>query len=157
MKHLFNILLAAALFAAAATSATAQQYGQIGSWGNGLTTTIVGGMASNVNATITATKWDEFNLSIRFKLDGAGTDAITLRWSMSPDGTATNRTTLKNGDTHGWFSIGAANGTTAVVFNTNITMHSHGYFHIDYITNGVAAQAITNLYIRAYGKPKRQG
>ncbi len=54
----------------------------------------------------------------------------------------------------GWFSIPLTNNTTRVVWGTNITMNSAGYWRLNWLTN-TAVQHMTNVSIRAYVKPFR--
>lgn len=153
MKRLKNILMAGLVALVTVVTASAQQYGVIGTIAGGGTYNGPASGTTNINGTITATKWAEFALAIDFALVGAGSTALDIAWTTSVDGT--NWATTKDPYRAGWFSI-TPNGTSAVSWNTNITMNSVGYWKMTWITNG-SASAITNLSIRAIGKPKRQG
>lgn len=157
LKSLACGLLALTLLLACSLPATAQQYQVLstiaagGTYQIGPTNSLT---TSNINGVVSATKWDEFLLAINFKLNGAGTTPINFTWQRSADGTSYG-TTL--GDGQGSFTITPA-GTTQVNFLTNITMGSAGYWRLSYITNASGAnEAITNLVIKAWQKPKRQG
>lgn len=151
MKHILTLILSLAC----AVSAFAQQYAYTAlNTATGTASTIPASAATNIAATFTATKHDEFVLAVSFKLMGAGTSTLDFQWDYSPDGTAW--TSVKNGNTHGWFAGPAGNGTSTVYWNTNIPIASHGYYRINYITNG-SASVVTNLNLRAYVKPRING
>lgn len=151
MKHIYTLILVLGL----AASAFAQQYSytQLNT-ATGTNSTIPASSQTNIAAVFTATKHDEFVLSVSFKLMGAGTSTLDFQWDYSADGT--NWTSVKNGNSNGWFAGPAANGTTQVNWNTNINLATFGYYRINYITNG-SASVCTNLSLRAYVKPRING
>jgi len=157
MKKLIalSVVIAAGLLLLCIPPAGAQQYSYTAlNTSTDTNSTIPASSQTNIAAMFGATKYDEFVLSCSFKLMGAGTSALTFQWDMSPDGTAW--TSVKNGDTHGWFTGPSANGTTTVYWNTNIPVHSMGFYRLNYITNG-SATVVTNLDLRCYVKPRRNG
>lgn len=155
MKTYLKSILGLVLLTLGLFAASAQQYSYTAlNTATGTESTIPASAATNINATFTATKYDEFVLSCSFKLMGAGTSSLDFVWQYSPDGTAW--TSVKNGDSHGWFVGPSGNGTSTVYWNTNITLKTHGYYRISYITNGSAA-VVTNLNLRAYVKPRTRG
>lgn len=155
MKTIFKkITFIPALIFAGMLTAPAQQYGLLSTIANGSTYIAGASAATNIAGTVTCARWDEFDLEVSFKMMAAGTSNIDLAWSTSNNGTT--YATVKDQSAAGWFTMCIGDGTTLVSWRTNITMHSAGYWKLDYLTNGNTA-VITNLTIKAYGKPKRQG
>lgn len=152
MKKTFTLL---GLLLGLALTSQAQQYTYTAlNTATDTNSTIPASAATNIQATFTCTRYDEFVLAVSFKLMGAGTSALTFQWDYSPDGTAW--TSVKDGHSHGWFTGPSANGTSTVYWNTNVPINSFGYYRINYITNG-SASVVTNLDLRAYVKPRRNG
>jgi len=144
----------AAAVALVAGPGQAQQFQLLSTIAGGSTYNIAGSTASNFAAAVTCTKWAEFDLEISFKMVAAGLSNIDLAWSTSDNGTT--YATTKNQNAAGWFTAAVGNGTTTVLWRTNVTMNSAGYWRLDWLTNGDIV-ALTNLTIKAYAKPKRQG
>ncbi len=158
MKHLkllIGVLAVITLLALCSTPARAQQYSPTTLWSFAGTWTNVVGATTNLAAGVTLTKYDQFNLEFYFTGTNAAmttTLGYSVAWQTSDDGV--NWGTVDN-HSRGWFSIPTTNAITCV-WNTNITAGSYGYWRINYLTNS-AGQCITNLGVRAYVKPKRNG
>jgi hypothetical protein len=149
-----KLILGLGLFALC-SFAVAQQYDYVQiNTRTGTASTIPASAATNINAVIPCTKYTDFLLSVNFKAMAAHTSALDFRWELSPDGT--NWPAIATAGNSGWFGGPVGNGTTTVQWSTNVTMNSAGFFRISYITNGHAA-VVTNLDIKAYYKPKRNG
>lgn len=151
MKHLITLLLTLAC----TVPVFAQQYKYVQvNTATGTASTIPASAPTNINATVTCTKATDFYLWLTFKGMGAGTSALTFRWEKSADG-VTWPAIATTGNS-GWFSGPVMNGTTTVGWGTNITMDAAGFYRISYITNATA-EVVTNLNIKAYFKPTRNG
>ena len=132
-----------------ASSARAQQYTI-----RSLTPTnyVAAQVASNYTAyaasKITITKYDLLALQLTGQLNGAGTSAIQAVFDASVDNTNWNPAAVV-------LSVNA-NGTTAVVINTNLSLQAVGYYRLNYVTNA-SANACTNLQVLYALKPSRTG
>lgn len=133
--------------------AVAQQYDNIGAFGR-VTPTIAAGSASNVLFTVNATRYGEFALEIRYSIAGTSTTGPSIAWETSADGR--NWCTAVDGSGKGWFALPSNLGTAGATntWVTNITVGAVGYWRIAWMTNG-ATQTLTNVGIRAWGKPNR--
>jgi len=139
-------------------AAQAQQYGLLTTLEshqatNGWAT----GTASNLAAVVTLTKWDEFVLEVINTCSNAvGAGTMSIQWDVSADGVNYPGTSgTVDGKNRGWFSIPITNANQTI-WTTNITVNSIGYWRANWVTN-IAGQFSTNLTIKAYAKPKRQG
>jgi len=149
IKILLAAVAAVALLALCTPHAAAQQYGILSQLYDGGTNNIAATTTNSAVAKIIGvTKYDDLALDIKFSLTGAGTSNIVFKLDEGTDGVnwlANTRTITM-----------AANGTNAVYLPTNYTVNAMGYLRLNVVENP-ATNAITNLQIRAYVKPKRNG
>lgn len=138
LKKLFAVVtLAAAVVAASVQHAEAQLVGPT-------TVTVAANVTSNVPmGVVTIDCRGQQNIPIKWtvNLGGAGTETMGLRFHPSTDGSTlpTTPTTA-----HGFVMATAANGTTAVVVQTNFATLGFPFLHLYYATNGNASVAMTN-------------
>jgi hypothetical protein len=119
------------------------------------TDTNVVGQTTNIAAAMTLTKFDSFFLEFRAtgtNSAGTATGGFALAWQHSADGS--NWGTVDTMSRH-WFGIPTTNLITTV-FTTNITVNSAGYWRLNWLTNN-RAHCITNMSIKGWVKPRRQG
>ena len=151
--------LALLAFLAGAFNAGAQQYqavpvavtnGSSLAWTgmNGPTNAIAATTTNTCASVVALTKYDEVAIELTGKLVGAGTSAINSTWSVSSDGS--NFTAARY-----VISLTAA-GTTTQTWVTNLNVGAVGYLRLDTIGNANATAA-TNVAVRVWVKPKRNG
>lgn len=151
------ICLALGALLLGSSPATAQQYGpKTTFWGvNDFTNAT--GTASNLAAATTMTKNDQFTLWVVAGFTNPCAGNLNIQWDCSADGVnylTTNNPTVSGSS--GWFSIPLTNSGTKVVWATNITVGTLGFWRINWFTNA-AGQSMTNVTIQAYVKPVRSG
>jgi hypothetical protein len=100
------------------------------------------------------TQHDQAALLLSFKGNHAdlGVSPQTFTFAFGPD--STTKATLAPGLIAMTF---AANGTTTVNYVTNLNVEAHGYLHLVSLSNTNTAYSVTNLTIKVYTKPIRQG
>ena len=119
------------------------------------TATNVVGQATNIAASVTLTKFDEFVFEFRAtgtNAAGTSTGGFGVAWEKSSDGS--NWGTVDTISRH-WFRIPTTNLITTV-FSTNIVVSSGGYWRLSWLTNQ-SDHCVTNMSIKAWTKPRRQG
>lgn len=87
------------------------------------------------------TRQREVGLLFSFNLQSASSSTHTILFSSSVDGT-----NWKTNDAGYTLSL-AANGTSTVLFTTNLTVGAIGYLRLESISNTNAAIALTNLAV----------
>lgn len=133
--------------------APAQQYGPIATLAPGDTYILNASSASNLNAVVPCMKYDSFDIELGFKLMTPGLLSMDMKWDTSYDGTNFVNTGTAG---QGYFKACLANGTNPIVWRTNILAYNYGYWRLSWFTN-LNTNVATNLLIRAWAKPKRQG
>jgi hypothetical protein len=128
----------------------AQQYDILATLYAGGTNNVAAATTNSTAAKVIGlAKYDEVAIDVKFKLTGGtGTDSVVFKLDEGLD----NSNWLANRRT---ISV-AASGTNTVYFCTNMTVNSLGYLRLNVIENS-NTNAITNLQIRAYVKPRRSG
>lgn len=164
MKNHFSkvlkLLAVVALLALCSPAAKAQQYGSIATlWNAPNATNVAAGGTSNLASVVTLTKYDNFALQFDLIATNATAAAGTfdVYWDTSADGLNYSGASKPGGfvGSSGWFGVPVTN-SLRTTFVTNITVNSVGYWRINWITNN-SGVCFTNMLIRAYAKPKRQG
>lgn len=87
----------------------------------------------------------EVAIMTSFKLTGAGTDNITLKFDSSIDNV--------NWESDEHTIVVPATGTTTKVAITNITIGAVGFLRLASVQNAAASQDVTNLVVKAAIKP----
>jgi hypothetical protein len=157
------ILLLAAVFAVITLQAQ-EQFGYTALGGaDGGTYYIAASATTNGGAssyTFTATKFDSFGLSVSWTPRTSADGKVDIAWETSPDGVLwpAQLTGATNSNQRGYLQLGnnATNAAGQALVFTNFTIPSAGYFRIVAITN-TSAVILTNVAVRAYFKPRRQG
>jgi hypothetical protein len=110
--------------------------------------------ATNLDTAIDVREFSEFTLEVQAGLTNASTGTIDLRWTTSNDGTKYSAAPAAPGAS-GWFSVPLTGAGTSASWRTNIPVGSYRNWKISWSTN-VAGQHMTNVLIRAYGKPVKR-
>jgi hypothetical protein len=143
MKTILTAFKAITLLVLCTLAATAQQYSPVTLIDG---TTIAASATSNYTHDVVLTKASDVAFQLSFQGDGAGTDAVTVTFKESVDGSTWSTTPTKT-----W--IVAANGNTAVALTTNFTVNALGYIRLASIANASGTRAMTNLTVKAVTKP----
>lgn len=154
MKTILTLFAAFAV-AMSVNAQSLEQYGATTLYSFAGTDTNIVGQATNIAATVTLTKWDQFFLEFRAtgtNSAGTATTGWALAWQHSADGT--NWGTV-DGISRGWFAFPSTNQITTIA-TTNIVVNSAGYWRLNWVTNNTGHH-VTNMSIRAWTKPIRQG
>jgi len=152
-KFILAVITIAAL-AMFTGAASALEYGVAKTLWSTASITNVPATATNLAAVVDVTKVTEFTLQANVGITNAATGTLDLRWSTSEDGV--NYTSgLGVSGSSGWFSIPLTNAGTAVVWTTNVTVNSHGYWRLDWLTNQASGAHITNVSLKAFIKSKK--
>jgi hypothetical protein len=136
-------LTALVVLALCTLTATAQQYSPVTLISG---TTIAATATSNYTHDVVLTKASDVAFQLSFQGNGAGTDAVTVTFKESIDGTTWSTTPTKT-----W--VVAANGNTAVALVTNFTVNAVGYIRLASIAVASADRAMTNLTVKSVIKP----
>jgi len=130
-------------------AAEAQQYDILSTLYAGGTNNLAAATTNSTAAKVIGlAKYDQVAIDIKFKLVGSGTSDVVFKLDEGLDNSnwVANKRTIAV----------TANGTGTVYFCTNYTVDTTGYLRLNVVENPNAS-AITNLQIRAYVKPRRNG
>jgi len=121
-----------------------------GTWTNSAT------VNTNLNAAIDLTQVTDFVFSVVASTTNntGGGGGLNFLWETSADGTNWPQDTNSILNNVGWFAVPIQSNNVLTAWNTNITVNAVGYWRIRYMTNA-SGNAITNIAIRGYVKPKR--
>ncbi len=135
MKTLFAIAFASVL----SFAAHAQQYHSVALLLGG-TVNITAGSTSNYTSSVNVRGADNVAIYTSHKLNGSGTDGIIFKFKKSADGS--------NFETTPSILItNAANGTSAVLTVSPVSVAGCHSIQLSSIVNGVSGQAVTNLFV----------
>jgi len=120
-------------------SASAQQYQAVQLLLGG-TVNITAGSTSNYTASVNVRGAEYASIYTSHKLNGSGTDGIIFKFKKSTDGS--------NFETTPSILItNAANGTSAVLTVSPVSVAGVHSIQLSSIVNGVSGQAVTNLFV----------
>jgi hypothetical protein len=155
IKHFCGLAALIAL-GFAATPAKAQQYRVLHTFWNVGDFTNATATATNLASTVTLTKTDKWTLWVVVGVTNPAAGSLALQWDCSADGTTfltTNNPAVSGSS--GFFSIPLTNSGTKIVWATNMTADSLGYWRLNWLTNS-AGQSVTSIVVQAYAKPVAQ-
>ena len=163
-RHSFSMktLLLSVLCVLCVYSARAQQYEAITTlWSSGPNLTNPATLATNLSVTaagtngVNATSLGDFLLVFDGMFTNATAGPMNLTYETSGDGVNWNTNKGIAGG-NGWFGIPCTNDGVRTIWSTNITVAALGYWRIGWVTNQTG-QALTNVSVVAYRKPRRNG
>jgi hypothetical protein len=156
MKSLLKFIALCAFTTALALPARAQQYRALHTFWDVANFTNLTATASNLASTVSLTKTEKWTLWCVIGVTNPAAGSLALQWDCSADGTTflTTNNPAASGSS-GWFSIPLTNSGTKIVWATNITADSLGYWRLNWLTNS-AGQSITSITVQAYSKPVAQ-